>query len=942
MMSFRLILILAVIPALMQTACRRDSSADGAAEKEATTRSARPDYRHLPRVAGKKDMNVLLVSVDTTRADYLACYGHEKVKTPHIDRFAAEGARFEWCISSAPLTLVSHSTMLTGSFQYVHGARDNGMFELSDANVSVAELFKEAGYKTGAEVATVILDPKYGLTQGFDVYGKVVDQRELAKLREFGDLDAQDAGEKELALSQELDRKAGDITDSGIAHLREYAGNGKPFFLFLHYYDPHWPHEAPEEITKQYDDPYLGEITYFDQQFGRLLAEVESLGLAEDTLVILVSDHGEGKGQHGEYTHSCFLYDSTLHVPCIMRCKGTIPAGLVVKSQVRLVDLAPTILEFVGLQDRQSPQMQGVSLLPMLADPSLDLKLAAYADTISPKTMYNYSPLRTIRTADWKYILAPRPELYHVEQDRLELFNLATSDADRAIRMRQAMWDFIADSPVAPGGTRVGMQNADAATLDQLRALGYVCSMTDLTDFSSGSELDHFEPSGPNPHDFVESIELLSSALGSLRFARYDNAERQFRRFLSMNPGHALALSSLGTALIAQDKWEEAAEVYRQSVEAQSEASDEYRKLGLVFMQLGKFADAESCLSKGLALAPGDFSIKLNLASVFSMQGRHDEALRLLSEAQEASPKEPTIRYQKGVVHLRMQKTDDAIAAFKEALGLDPKLMRAHAAIAIALRDAGRVDEALDYLNLRIEENPRQAILHFQKAMCLSAKGDTEAAGSAIDHLVTIDPENPEAHVVQATSLLSRGRTKDAIAAFRKAIVLGPDATTPRLKLAGALEVDGQLDEALKVLEEVIAKWPDQCEAFRNASNIAGRINNESRAIEILQSAMKTCEQNPNVLNDLAWRLATSKQSQLRDGPRAVELARKASAITEDDNPFFLDTLGAAYAEAGDFEKALSSARRARQIAAEHNMKDVDADIATRISLYESRKPFRE
>ena len=809
MKSLRLFLMFALLVAASQAACRRDSSSDATAEDEPAVRAARPDYSHLPRLTGEKNMNILLVSVDTTRADYLACYGHETVKTPHIDRFAAEGARFEWCISSAPLTLVSHSTMLTGSFQYVHGARDNGMFELSDANVSLPELFKEAGYKTGAEVATVILDPKYGLTQGFDSYGKVVDQRELAKLREFGDFDLRDAGEKALTPTEELDRKAADITDSGIRHLQEYAGSGKPFFLFLHYYDPHWPHEAPEEITKQYDDPYLGEITYFDQQFGRLLAEVDRLNLAENTLVILVSDHGEGKGQHGEYTHSCFLYDSTLHVPCILRCKGTIPAGLVVKSQVRLVDLAPTILEFVGLQDKRTPQMQGESLLPMLADPELDLNLAAYADTISPKTMYNYSPLRTLRTAEWKYILAPRPELYHIDKDRLELFNLATADADRAIRMRQQLWDFVSDSPPAPGGTRVGMQDADEATLDQLRALGYVCSMSDLSDFSSGSELDHFEPTGPNPHDFVESIELLSSALGSLRFARYDNAERQFRRFLSMNPGHALALSSLGTALVAQKKWDEAADAYRQSIEAQPEASDEYRKLGLVYMQLGRFSESEKYLKQGLMLAPKDFSIKLNLASVFSMQGRNEDALKLLIESQEASPKEPTIRYQKGVVYLRMRETESAIAAFNEAIELDADMMRAHAAIAIALREADRMDEAMDYLASQIEAHPKQPILHFQKAMCLSAKGDYEAAGSVIDHLVTIDSENPEAHVVQATSLLARGRTADAIGAFRKAIELGPEATTPRLKLAGALELSGELDEALTVLEEVTEKWAD-------------------------------------------------------------------------------------------------------------------------------------
>lgn len=927
---------------ILGAACRQDSSSDSSGDEATTESVAKSDHSRLPRIAGKPGMNLLLVSVDTTRADFLGCYGHKTVKTPNIDRFASEGARFEWCISSAPLTLVSHSTMLTGSFQYVHGARDNGLFELSAANVTLPEILKDAGYTTAAEVGTVILDPKYGLTQGFESYGKVIDFREQGHLKEFGGADVDDAEAQPKVLKQELDRKAVDITDCGIRHLKSLAGGKSPFFLFLHYYDPHWPHEAPEEIASQYDDPYLGEITYFDQQFGRLLAEVENLHLSENTLVVLVSDHGEGKGQHGEYTHSCFLYDTTLHVPCIMRCKGTIPPGVTVNSQVRLVDLAPTLLDFVGLTSKRSPQMQGESLLPLLADPKLDLKLTAYSDTISPMTMYNYSPLRSIRTQGWKYILAPRPEMYHVADDALELFNLATTDADRAIRMRQSMWDYIETSPQAPDGARSGIKQADATTLDNLRALGYVATMTDLSDFSSGTELDHFEPRGPNPHDFVESIELLSSALGALRFGKYDQAERQFQRFLSMNPGHALALSSLGSAMVAQKKWAEAESIYRESVKVQPKVADEQRKLGLVLFQLGKLDEAEDHLNEALKLTPKDFSVQLNLATVLSKKGRQSDALKLVTEAETESPKETAIKYQKGVILLRLGRVEEAINAFKASIQIDKGMIRAKEAIAIALRQSGKIDDAMAYLEGELKNNPDSVSLLFQRAMCLTTKGDAEGAGEIIDRLVSLDPKNPDARVFHASNLLARKKPKEAQDALRKAIELAPDMIQPRLKLAGALDNDGNPEGALKELEEVIAKWPDQCEAFRNASSIAGRLGKEDHAVEILKKALANCGQNPNVMNDLAWRLATSKQSQLRDGNKAVELARKASAIAEDDNPFFLDTLSAAYAETGDFDKAISTAERARQMAMEHEIAGVDADIAARIELYRKHQPIRE
>ncbi|MFQ5411876.1 MAG: sulfatase, partial [Phycisphaerae bacterium] len=428
-------------------------------------------------IKGEAGMNVLFVSVDTTRADSIGCYGHPVVKTPNIDRLAAEGTRFTQCISSIPITLPSHSCMMTGSYQYVHGARDNGGFVLDDANETLAEQLRAAGYATHAELGSVILNRQYGLNQGFDTYGDLHRRSDEPDQREP---DGAASGEEEEGASKAesseplkapeaavpwdlMSRKAKSIADAGIQLLRQNAD--RPFFIFLHFYDPHQPNTAPKRFADQYKDGYLAEIAYFDEQFGRIMDELRRLKLAKKTLVVFTSDHGEGRGQHGEGTHSYFLYDTTLHVPLILWNPGRIPAGRVVTTQVRLIDLAPTVLAFLGLPG--TSQMQGVSLLPVLANPESDLHLAAYGDTLAPQLVFGYSALRSLRMDGWKYIHAPTPELYHVAEDPLEMFNLAASNPERVGLLRDRLKEVLIDSPDPPG-SRLARTKVDEKELKKL------------------------------------------------------------------------------------------------------------------------------------------------------------------------------------------------------------------------------------------------------------------------------------------------------------------------------------------------------------------------------------------------------------------------------------------------------------------------------------------
>lgn len=900
----------------------------------------------LARVVGTKGMNVLYVSVDTTRADHLGCYGHPLSKTPHIDRFASEGARFAQCISSAPLTLVSHSTMMTGSYQFVHGARDNTAFKLAPENTTLAEIFLEAGYTTHAEVATIILDPQFGLNQGFEVYNGVPPVQEPGVAGGKRVIDAEDSAPETDPVDEQLgqlktDRLAVSITDAAIEKLRTLKTSDKPFFMFLHYYDPHWPQEAPEEFAKQFVDPYLAEIAYFDFHFGRLIDEVDRLGLAEKTLIILVSDHGEGKGEHGERTHSCFIYDSTLHVPCIMRCRGVIPAGLVVKPQVRLIDMAPTILEFVGMESLKTPQMQGASLLPLLANPGLTPGLQAYADSIVPQMMFGYSPLRALRTDEHKYIHAPAPELYDLTQDPLEVFNRAPGDEALTREMRQLLYDLIANSP-APPGSRATVSASDEETLEKLRALGYIGTDDSLEGMSQGSELDQFEPVGDNPRDHIEEIELLTGGMGAVRIADFEKAEIGLRRLVELRPDHKLAVGTLATALWGQKKYEEAEIWFRKAIELDPKECRLRRQLGVVLRNLKKYGEAEKAFRDGLACSNKDAANWSDLAGILYEQRRYEECIEAINEADRLSPGSPLNHTQRALARCRLKQFDKAVEDIDRAIRIEPSMPRAHSTKAIILSEMGKPEEAISYLKGHLEKYPDDAMSRNQLASFYLARRDVDAAARELATIVEKDEKAIDARLLLAGIQSSRGQKAEAITLCRKAVELDPDSRAAHVHLAAALVQNDEFAEAMDVYRNMLEKWP-QPQLYRDVANFAAmRLKQESVAIDLLRKCIQEFPEDAASYNDLAWRLATTPDDQLRDGKQALELAKRANGFAESDNPFFLDTLAAALAETGDFKQAADIARRAKALALDMKAEAVANEIAGRIELYEKQKPYRE
>lgn len=385
---------------LAATACK--SSEKQATQAREIPSSAQSSQAVSPTSGAMKPTNIVFVTLDTVRADHLHCYGNAKIKTPTIDALAGRGVLFEKAVAQAPLTLPSHASMFTGTNPNVHYVRDTGGFVLQPSSVTMATILRERGWNTAAFVGAIVFKRAFGFNQGFSEYD-----------------DRMPGGPN----GEGMMRNAGVTVDHAMAWLNAQPEQAdKPFFVWLHFYDAHQPYVPPPgEFQRQYPgDTYDAEIAYMDQQLGWFVNAVQKRSPAQNTLFVVLSDHGESLGDHGEYEHGVFLYDSTVRIAWVMAGPG-IPAGVRVSQQARTIDLLPTVLDLLG--GHASSVVQGASLVPTFTGKPAATEYS-YEETMYPKFIMNWASLRGIHTAEWMYVRAPKPELYDLKNDPNELHNV--------------------------------------------------------------------------------------------------------------------------------------------------------------------------------------------------------------------------------------------------------------------------------------------------------------------------------------------------------------------------------------------------------------------------------------------------------------------------------------------------------------------------------------
>jgi len=636
--------------------------------------------------------NVILITIDTVRADHLGCYGDADARTPTIDALAHDGVVFERAISQVPLTWPSHAVILTGTYPFQNGVQDFTGQPLEPRFRSVAQAFKQHGYPTGAVVSAFVLDRSWGLARGFDFYDDAFAPEAFAN--------------RDLGL---VDRRASESVDRALAWLKK--NPRRPFFFWLHLYDPHSPYDPPEPFRSQFQGHlYDGEIAYADHELGRFITWLKQAKIYDSSMILLASDHGESLGEHGEHEHGFFVYNSTVHVPLIV--KPPVQSGFRpgrVQGPVETEAIAATLLEGAGIRDSMGGQLQSNSLLSRKAGSD-----GAYSETFYPFSSFGWSPLHALETERWHYVDAPQPELYDLAADPKEENNLAAQQTATVAVLKEKVQAQLRNKPYSPKSSEGSGLSPDA--LEKLRALGYVAyrspvsasalasglpdPKTKLWEFNSILESEDALRAGDtargkslllavrekDPEMYVVPFVLGETALGEKQWAE---AERELRKCLELNPHFDQAMLGLSRALIFQGKADEARQWTQNAIQYNAENYRAWYQLGFIDARTDKKA-AITDYEKAVAIQGSFAPLRRDLGMLQFQQENYREAAEHLARAVELGVKEATVYNALGISCSRIGKLAQAVESYKEALKLDASLAQTHLNLGFAYERLGK------------------------------------------------------------------------------------------------------------------------------------------------------------------------------------------------------------------------------------------------------------
>jgi arylsulfatase A-like enzyme/Flp pilus assembly protein TadD len=600
----------------------------------------------LGHLAVPEVRNVVLISIDTCRADYLSCYGHLRKITPTIDAIAGKSVLFKKVVAPVPMTLPSHSSMFTGTIPPYHGVHDNLGAKLDASNVTLAEILRDEGYATGAIVSTFILDSKLGIGQGFDTYA---------------DYNTKTTGltGKRLAGG----RRGDDVSRLACTWLDAHKSDRS--FLFLHFFDPHTPYEPPEPFAATYSDNlYAGEIAYVDRCIGRVVDKLKELGLFDETLIIITSDHGEMLGEHGEAEHSYFVYESAIKVPLIFKLPRR-SRHIEVDDTVGLVDILPTVCGLLGIDP--PAQVQGKDLSPYCrknAGPRQQRNL--YTESLTP-TKVGCSSLLGIIRGNWKYIQTTRPELYDIAKDPGETNNLVAKESKRARFLAEHLKLILTEQVrnSSGGNSEIAL---DDESKKRLESLGYIGGIID-------NSLE-FNDSKNDPKDLIHIHEKSKKATIHALKKQYRQAKELCREMLDEYPDLLYVHDLSGRIAFETDDMASAITHYSKVLHLNPRVLGALKKMALAYHKQGEFAIAADRWKEAIQLKSDDIESYNNLAMEFVRLNRPDEAIEYWSKSLQLKPDQPILHNELGLIHYQQDSIADAVRHWHEARSLRPNWAR--------------------------------------------------------------------------------------------------------------------------------------------------------------------------------------------------------------------------------------------------------------------------
>ncbi|MCJ7487896.1 MAG: sulfatase-like hydrolase/transferase, partial [Candidatus Aminicenantes bacterium] len=640
-------------------------------------------------------LNVLLVTLDTTRADRLGCYGYLGGKTPNLDALAAAGVLFQNVYAQVPLTLPSHCSIMTGTTPLSHGIHNNGGYVLSPERTTLAEMLKARGFRTAAFVASFSVDSRFGLDQGFDLYD-----------------DSFQAGLPFKPVNSE--RRADTVAALFSAWLD--GQDGEPFFAWVHFFDPHLPYRPPAPYDREFSsNPYDGEIAFMDEAVGTVVGKLREKNLLERTLVVLAGDHGEAFGEKVETGHGVFLYEETLKVPLILHASGRLAEGKVVSSRVRLTDIVPTVLDMVGLP--VPAEVEGQSLLP-LASGKKEKGRETYIETFYPRENYGWSELVGLISGDWKYIRAPKSELYNLRTDPAETRNEAGSSGETVAGLDRKLEDLVRKS----GGLAAGPSRPlKAEEQERLRSLGYV-------NFSGGGAAS----SAADPKDKLDVLKLAQIAEGFELEGRYAEAKDAYTRLLELVPDSPASYVNLSLSEARLKEFDEAIVTLRLGTERMPDSAVLHVRLGHTYLVTGRPAEALVSMDRVIALEPRNVDAYTAAASALDALGRKAEARDYLEKAIAVEPEN---------IFLRMS-------------------------LAMNLASTGDLARAIEVYKALVADNPVDHVLRQHLGVAYGVAGDYASSVESFKQAIAIIP-TPTAYLNLAVALKKSGDVPAAVESLR-------------------------------------------------------------------------------------------------------------------------------------------------------------------------------
>lgn len=621
--------------------------------------------------SGEKPLNVLLITLDTTRADHLGCYGYKEADTPVLDRLAKEGILYERAYCQVPLTLPSHTSILTGLQPPDHGIRLNGAYRLPGDIPTVAETLKEKGYDTAAFVSSFVLSSKFGLDRGFDVYEDSI-------------IDSPD----DYVTNPE--RPADETNRFAVSWLKNRQDSSGPFFAWVHYFDPHVPYNPPEPYSERFSENlYDGEIAFMDNTIGELLKVVDD----DSTVVIVVADHGEGLGDHEEATHALFIYDSTIRVPLIVKLPESLASrypeispGERISRQVQTIDIVPTILELTNT-NKGHEKILGRSLLEKEDE---DNRIC-YAESLYPMSL-GWSPLQSSRNREWKYIHAPEEELY---RDSDEFTNKAQEKEEIVRQMKKLLRAF----PVVSKSAEIEQEKLAPEVAENLRDLGYVS--TGSMKYST-EELQQL----PDPKNKVQVFDTINRARSFSNAERFQESVELLLPIYEKESENPEINNILGTAYIGLGQYEKGLQYLSRYNELAEGDLQAMFYLGVAHLRSGSPEKALEPLQECVRLMPLYSEAWDQLAVAYGTLGRYTQALEANKQAVEIEPFNPEYQKNLGVTYLRINDSQRAVEAFRKAVETRPEEPSYHLHLALALNRIGKFDQAVEQLKSTLQLEP--------------------------------------------------------------------------------------------------------------------------------------------------------------------------------------------------------------------------------------------